>query len=161
VTAEYITEIVSSWTGIPVTKLAQEETERLLRLEEELHKRVVGQDEAIATITRAIRRARAGHQYPKRPIRSFIFLSPWAVGKSELARALAEALFGDEDAMVVLDMSEYMERHTVSRLLGSPPGYVGYEEGGQLTEKVRRRPYTVVLFDEIEKAHPEVFNVLL
>ena len=161
VTAEDIAEIVSSWTGIPVTKLAQEETERLLHLEEELHKRVVGQDEAIAAVARAIRRARAGLKDPKRPIGSFIFLGPTGVGKSELARALAEALFGDEDAMVVLDMSEYMERHTVSRLVGSPPGYVGYEEGGQLTEKVRRRPYTVVLFDEIEKAHPEVFNVLL
>jgi len=161
VTAEDIAQIVSSWTGIPVTKLAQEETERLLHLEEELHKRVVGQDEAIAAVSRAIRRARAGLKDPKRPIGSFIFLGPTGVGKSELARALAEALFGDEDAMVVLDMSEYMERHTVSRLVGSPPGYVGYEEGGQLTEKVRRRPYTVVLFDEIEKAHPEVFNVLL
>ncbi|OUN01685.1 MAG: ATP-dependent Clp protease ATP-binding subunit ClpC [Firmicutes bacterium ZCTH02-B6] len=161
VTAEDIAQIVSSWTGIPVTKLAQEETERLLHLEAELHKRVVGQDEAIAAVSRAIRRARAGLKDPKRPIGSFIFLGPTGVGKSELARALAEALFGDEDAMVVLDMSEYMERHTVSRLVGSPPGYVGYEEGGQLTEKVRRRPYTVVLFDEIEKAHPEVFNVLL
>ena len=160
-TAEDIAQIVSSWTGIPVTKLAQEETERLLHLEEELHKRVVGQDEAIEAVARAIRRARAGLKDPKRPIGSFIFLGPTGVGKSELARALAEALFGDEDAMVVLDMSEYMERHTVSRLVGSPPGYVGYEEGGQLTEKVRRRPYTVVLFDEIEKAHPEVFNVLL
>jgi len=161
VSAEDIAQIVSSWTGIPVTKLAQEETERLLRLEEELHKRVVGQDEAIEAVSRAIRRARAGLKDPKRPIGSFIFLGPTGVGKSELARALAESLFGDEDAMVVLDMSEYMERHTVSRLVGSPPGYVGYEEGGQLTEKVRRRPYTVVLFDEIEKAHPEVFNVLL
>ncbi|MBO8141270.1 MAG: ATP-dependent Clp protease ATP-binding subunit [Firmicutes bacterium] len=161
VSAEDIAQIVSSWTGIPVTKLAQEETERLLHLEEELHKRVVGQDEAIAAVSRAIRRARAGLKDPKRPIGSFIFLGPTGVGKSELARALAESLFGDEDAMVVLDMSEYMERHTVSRLVGSPPGYVGYEEGGQLTEKVRRRPYTVVLFDEIEKAHPEVFNVLL
>ncbi|MFS8665564.1 MAG: ATP-dependent Clp protease ATP-binding subunit, partial [Limnochordales bacterium] len=161
VDAEDIAQIVSSWTGIPVTKLAQEETERLLNLEQELHKRVVGQEEAIQAVSRAIRRARAGLKDPKRPIGSFIFLGPTGVGKSELARALAEALFGDEDAMVVLDMSEYMERHTVSRLVGSPPGYVGYEEGGQLTEKVRRRPYTVVLFDEIEKAHPEVFNVLL
>ncbi len=161
VTAEDIAEIVASWTGIPVTKLAQEETERLLNLEEELHKRVVGQDEAIDAVARAVRRARAGLKDPKRPIGSFIFLGPTGVGKTELARALAESLFGDEDAMVVLDMSEYMERHTVSRLIGSPPGYVGYEEGGQLTERVRRRPYTVVLFDEIEKAHPEVFNALL
>ncbi len=161
VDAEDIAEIVASWTGIPVTKLAQEETERLLNLEEELHKRVVGQDEAIEAVSKAVRRARAGLKDPKRPIGSFIFLGPTGVGKSELARALAESLFGDEDAMVVLDMSEYMERHTVSRLLGSPPGYVGYEEGGQLTERVRRRPYTVVLFDEIEKAHPEVFNALL
>ena len=153
--------MVSSWTGIPVTKLAQEETERLLNLEEVLHRRVIAQEEAIEAVSRAVRRARAGLKDPKRPIGSFIFLGPTGVGKSELARALAEALFGDEDAMITLDMSEYMERHTVSRLVGSPPGYVGYEEGGQLTERVRRRPYSVVLFDEIEKAHPEVFNVLL
>lgn len=161
VTEEDIAEVVSSWTGIPVKRLAEEETERLLHLEEILHQRVVGQDEAIEAVARAIRRARAGLKNPKRPIGSFIFLGPTGVGKSELARALAEALFGDEDAMIRLDMSEYMERHTVSRLMGAPPGYVGYEEGGQLTEQVRRHPYSVVLFDEVEKAHPEVFNVLL
>lgn len=161
VDAEDVAQVVASWTGIPVTKLAQEETERLLNLEQELHKRVVGQGEAIDAVSRAVRRARAGLKDPKRPIGSFIFLGPTGVGKSELARALAESLFGDEDAMIVLDMSEYMERHTVSRLVGSPPGYVGHEEGGQLTERVRRRPYSVVLFDEIEKAHPEVFNALL
>jgi len=161
VTEEDIAEVVSSWTGIPVKRLAEEETERLLHLEEILHQRVVGQDEAIDAVARAIRRARAGLKNPKRPIGSFIFLGPTGVGKSELARALAEALFGDEDAMIRLDMSEYMERHTVSRLMGAPPGYVGYEEGGQLTEQVRRHPYSVVLFDEVEKAHPEVFNVLL
>ncbi|SMB91103.1 ATP-dependent Clp protease ATP-binding subunit ClpC [Thermanaeromonas toyohensis ToBE] len=161
VTAEDIAYIVSSWTGIPVAKLAQEETERLLHLEEILHQRVIGQDEAVHAVARAIRRARAGLKDPKRPIGSFIFLGPTGVGKTELARALAEALFGDEDAMIRLDMSEYMEKHTVSRLVGAPPGYVGYEEAGQLTEAVRRRPYSVVLFDEIEKAHPEVFNILL
>ncbi|MBE3576135.1 MAG: ATP-dependent Clp protease ATP-binding subunit [Limnochordales bacterium] len=161
VTEEDIAEVVSSWTGIPVKRLAEEETERLLHLEEILHQRVVGQDEAIEAVAKAIRRARAGLKNPKRPIGSFIFLGPTGVGKSELARALAEALFGDEDAMIRLDMSEYMERHTVSRLMGAPPGYVGYEEGGQLTEQVRRHPYSVVLFDEVEKAHPEVFNVLL
>ncbi len=158
---EDIAEVVSSWTGIPVSKLAQEESERLLNLEKVLHERVVGQDEAIEAVARAIRRARAGLKDPKRPIGSFIFLGPTGVGKSLLAKALAEALFGDEDAMVRIDMSEYMERHTVSRLVGAPPGYVGYEEGGQLTEKVRRKPYSVILLDEIEKAHPEVFNVLL
>ncbi|MDI6632031.1 MAG: ATP-dependent Clp protease ATP-binding subunit [Thermoanaerobacteraceae bacterium] len=161
VTAEDIAEIVSSWTGIPVRRLQEEETERLLKMEEILHRRVVGQDEAVAAVARAIRRARAGLKDPRRPIGSFIFLGPTVVGKTELARALAEALFGDEDAMVRIDMSEYMERHTVSRLVGAPPGYVGYEEGGQLTEAVRRRPYTVVLLDEIEKAHPDVFNILL
>lgn len=161
VTEEDIAEIVSSWTGIPVTKLAEEETQRLLRLEEVLHGRVIGQDEAVRAVSRAIRRARAGLKDPKRPIGSFIFLGPTGVGKTELARALAEALFGDEDAMIRLDMSEYMEKHTVSRLIGAPPGYVGYEEAGQLTEAVRRRPYSVVLFDEVEKAHPDVFNVLL
>src|SRR5690606_32758480 len=139
----------------------EEESERLLRLEEELHKRVIGQEEAVQAVARAIRRARTGLKDPRRPIGSFIFLGPTGVGQTEPAEALAEALFGDEDAMVVLDMSEYMERHTVSRLVGAPPGYVGYEEGGQLTEAVRRRPYSVVLLDEIEKAHPEVFNVLL
>ena len=158
---EDIAQIVSSWTGIPVKRLAEEESERLMRLEEALHKRVVGQDEAVAAVSRAVRRARAGLKDPRRPIGSFIFLGPTGVGKTELARALAEALFGDEDALVRLDMSEYMERFAVSRLVGAPPGYVGYEEGGQLTEAVRRKPYTVVLLDEIEKAHPDVFNILL
>ena len=161
VTAEDIAEIVAAWTGIPVNQLQQEETERLLKLEEILHDRVIGQDEAVKAVSRAIRRAHAGLKDPKRPIGSFIFLGPTGVGKTELARALAESLFGDEDAMIRLDMSEYMEKHSTARLIGSPPGYVGYDEGGQLTEKVRRKPYSVVLFDEIEKAHPEVFNVLL
>lgn len=161
VTAEDIANIVSSWTGIPVAKLAQEESEKLLKLEETLHNRVIGQDEAVKAVSRAVRRARAGLKDPKRPIGSFIFLGPTGVGKTELARALAESLFGDEEALVRLDMSEYMEKHTVSRLIGAPPGYVGYEEAGQLTEAVRRKPYTVVLLDEIEKAHPEVFNILL
>jgi ATP-dependent Clp protease ATP-binding subunit ClpC len=158
---EEIAYVVSSWTGIPVTKLQQEETERLLRLEETLHQRVIGQEEAVEAVSRAVRRARAGLKDPKRPIGSFIFLGPTGVGKTELAKALAESLFGDENAMIRIDMSEYMERHTVSRLVGAPPGYVGYDEGGQLTERVRRKPYAVVLLDEIEKAHPEVFNVLL
>jgi ATP-dependent Clp protease ATP-binding subunit ClpC len=161
VTEEDIAQIVSSWAGIPVKKLAQEETERLLKLEEVLHERVIGQHEAVQAVSRAIRRARAGLKDPKRPIGSFIFLGPTGIGKTELARALAEALFGDEEALVRLDMSEYMEKFSVSRLIGAPPGYVGYEEAGQLTEAVRRKPYTVVLFDEIEKAHPEVFNILL
>jgi ATP-dependent Clp protease ATP-binding subunit ClpC len=161
VTAEDIAEIVSHWTGIPVRKLAEEESERLLKMEEILHQRVIGQEEAVKAVSRAIRRARAGLKDPKRPIGSFIFLGPTGVGKTELARALAEALFGDENAMIRIDMSEYMEKHSTSRLVGAPPGYVGYEEGGQLTEKVRRKPYSVVLFDEIEKAHPEVFNILL
>ncbi len=161
VTEEDIAEVVSSWTGIPVSKLREEESERLLRLEEVLHQRVIGQDEAVKAVARAIRRARAGLKDPKRPIGSFIFLGPTGVGKTELARALAEALFGDENALIRFDMSEYMEKHTVSRLLGAPPGYVGYEEAGQLTEAVRRRPYSVVLFDEIEKAHPDIFHVLL
>ena len=161
VTAEDIADVVASWTGIPVSKLAQEETERLLNMEEILHKRVIGQEEAVKSVARAIRRARAGLKDPKRPIGSFIFLGPTGVGKTELARALAEAMFGDEDAMIRIDMSEYMEKHSTSRLVGSPPGYVGYDEGGQLTEKVRRKPYSVVLFDEVEKAHPEVFNILL
>lgn len=161
VSEEDIAAIVSSWTGIPVNKLREEETERLLRMEEILHQRVIGQDAAVKAVSRAIRRARAGLKDPKRPIGSFIFLGPTGVGKTELARALAEALFGDEDAMIRFDMSEYMEKHTVSRLLGAPPGYVGYEEAGQLTEAVRRKPYSVLLFDEIEKAHPDIFNVLL
>ncbi len=161
VTDEDIAAIVSSWTGIPVNKLQEEESERLLRMEEILHQRVIGQDEAVRAVARAMRRSRAGLKDPKRPIGSFIFLGPTGVGKTELARALAEALFGDEEAMVRFDMSEYMEKHTVSRLLGAPPGYVGYEEAGQLTEAVRRRPYSVVLFDEIEKAHPDIFHVLL
>ncbi|MGE5573493.1 MAG: ATP-dependent Clp protease ATP-binding subunit [Bacteroidota bacterium] len=161
VTAEDIAQVVSSWTGVPVSQLAEEETERLLKLEEILHRRVIGQDEPVEALARAIRRARAGLKDPRRPIGSFIFLGPTGVGKTELARALAEALFGDEDAMISFDMSEYMEKHTVSRLIGAPPGYVGYEEAGQLTERVRRRPYSVVLFDEVEKAHPDVFNVLL
>ncbi len=161
VTEVEIAEILSSWTGIPVYRLTEEETAKLLRMEEELHKRVIGQDEAVKAVSRAIRRSRSGLKDPKRPTGSFIFLGPSGVGKTELARTLAEFLFGDEDALVQLDMSEYMEKHTVSRLVGSPPGYVGFEEGGQLTEMVRRRPYSVVLFDEIEKAHPDVFNILL
>ncbi|MDE3840569.1 ATP-dependent Clp protease ATP-binding subunit ClpC [Bacillus methanolicus] len=161
VTVEDIASVVSSWTGIPVSKLAQTETEKLLKLEEILHARVIGQEEAVKAISKAVRRARAGLKDPKRPIGSFIFLGPTGVGKTELARALAEAMFGDEDAMIRIDMSEYMEKHSTSRLVGSPPGYVGYEEGGQLTEKVRRKPYSVILLDEIEKAHPDVFNILL
>ncbi|GGJ01312.1 ATP-dependent Clp protease ATP-binding subunit ClpC [Alicyclobacillus cellulosilyticus] len=161
VTAEDIAHIVSSWTGIPVKQLAEEESARLVNLEQILHERVIGQDEAVEAVARAIRRARAGLKDPKRPIGSFIFLGPTGVGKTELARALAEAMFGDEDAMIRIDMSEFMERHSTARLVGAPPGYVGYEEGGQLTEKVRRKPYSVVLLDEIEKAHPEVFNILL
>ena len=158
---EVIAQIAAAWTGIPVKKLAEEESERLLHMEETLHNRVIGQDEAISAVSRAVRRARAGLKDPKRPIGSFIFLGPTGVGKTELARALAEVLFGDEDAMVRIDMSEYMEKFAVSRLVGAPPGYVGYDEGGQLTEAVRRRQYSVVLLDEIEKAHPDVFNILL
>ncbi len=156
-----IAAIVSQWTGIPVVQLTQEESQRLLRMEEELHKRIVGQNEAVSAVARAIRRGRAGLKDPKRPTGSFIFLGPTGVGKTELCKTLAASMFGDENAMIRLDMSEYMEKHTVSRLVGSPPGYVGYDEGGQLTEKVRRRPYSVILFDEIEKAHPDVFNMLL
>lgn len=156
-----IADIVSSWTSIPVTKLAAEESERLVNLEGVLHERVIGQDEPVKAVARAVRRARAGLKNPKRPIGSFIFLGPTGVGKTELARALAEAMFGSEDAIIRLDMSEYMEKHAVARMIGSPPGYVGYDEGGQLTEKVRRKPYSVVLLDEVEKAHPEVFNILL
>ncbi|HEX6254820.1 MAG TPA: ATP-dependent Clp protease ATP-binding subunit [Euzebyales bacterium] len=158
---EDIAEVLSNWTGIPVFKLTEEETQKLLRMEKELHKRVIGQDEAIAAVSKSIRRTRSGLKDPKRPSGSFIFLGPSGVGKTELAKTLAEFLFGDEDALIHLDMSEYMEKHTVSRLIGSPPGYVGYEEGGQLTEAVRRRPFSVVLFDEVEKAHPDVFNALL
>ncbi|MBD3184492.1 AAA domain-containing protein, partial [Candidatus Poribacteria bacterium] len=158
---EDIAEVVSKWTGIPVSRLMQGEVEKLLHMEENLKKRVVGQDDAIAAVSNSVRRARAGLQDPNRPIGSFIFMGPTGVGKTELARTLAEFLFDDEDAMIRLDMSEYMERHSVSRLIGAPPGYVGYDEGGQLTESVRRRPYSVVLFDEIEKAHTDVFNALL
>ena len=161
VTEQEIAAVVSQWTGIPVVQLTQEESERLLRMEDELHARIVGQHEAVSAVARAIRRGRAGLKDPKRPTGSFIFLGPTGVGKTELCKTLAESVFGDENAMIRLDMSEYMEKHTVSRLVGSPPGYVGYDEGGQLTEKVRRRPYSVVLFDEIEKAHPDVFNMLL
>ncbi len=161
VTEEHIAEIISSWTGVPVSRLVEEETSRLLRMEEEIHKRLVGQDEAVRVISQAVRRARAGLKDHKRPIGSFMFLGPTGVGKTELARSLAAFLFDNEDAIIRLDMSEFMERHSTARLVGSPPGYVGYDEGGQLTEAVRRRPYSVVLFDEIEKAHPEVFNILL
>ena len=161
VTDEDIASVVAQWTGIPVSKIAQEESESLLHLEEELHKRVIGQDEAVVAVSKAVRRARAGLKDPKRPIGSFLFLGPTGVGKTELARALAVALFGDETAMIRLDMSEYMEKHTVSRLVGAPPGYVGYEEGGQLTDVVRRKPYSVILLDEVEKAHADFFNILL
>ena len=161
VTAEDIAEIVSGWTGVPVAQLTEAESQRLLNMESILHERIVGQNEAVTAVAKAIRRGRVGLKDPRRPIGSFIFLGPTGVGKTELCKALAEAMFGDENAMIRLDMSEYMEKHTVSRLVGSPPGYVGYDEGGQLTEKIRRKPYTVVLFDEIEKAHPDVFNMLL
>ncbi|MET0959774.1 MAG: ATP-dependent Clp protease ATP-binding subunit [Psychrobacillus psychrotolerans] len=161
VTIEDIAAVVSMWTGVPVSKLAQTESEKLLKLEDKLHERVIGQSEAVDAISRAIRRARAGLKDPKRPIGSFIFLGPTGVGKTELARTLAEVMFGDEDAMIRVDMSEYMEKHSTSRLVGSPPGYVGFDDGGQLTEKVRRKPYSVILLDEIEKAHPDVFNILL
>jgi ATP-dependent Clp protease ATP-binding subunit ClpC len=161
VTADDVAEVISMWTGIPLTRIAGEETERLLQMEEALHQRIVGQDEAITTIAKAVRRARAGLKDPKRPIGSFIFLGPTGVGKTELAKALAEFMFGSEDALVQLDMSEFMERHNVSRLVGAPPGYVGYDDAGQLTEAVRRRPHSVICFDEVEKAHPEVFNMLL
>ena len=161
VTAKDIAQIVSSWTGVPVVQLTEEESQRLLRLEEILHQRIVGQKEAVAAVARAMRRGRVGLKDPKRPIGSFLFLGPTGVGKTELCKALAQAMFGDEKAMIRMDMSEYMEKHTVSRMIGSPPGYVGYQEGGQLTEKIRRKPYSVVLFDEIEKAHPDVFHLLL
>ena len=161
VTEEDIAQVVSMWTGIPVVRISQEEKERLLHMEDALHGRIIGQQEAIDTISRAVRRARAGLKDPKRPIGSFIFMGPTGVGKTELARALAEFMFGSEDALIKIDMSEFMERHNVSRLVGAPPGYVGFDEGGQLTEAVRRKSYSVVLLDEIEKAHPEVFNILL
>ena len=161
VTEEDIAEVVSSWTGVPVTSLTESESDRLLKMEEILHKRVIGQNEAVSAVSRAIRRGRVGLKDPKRPVGSFLFLGPTGVGKTELCKALAEAVFGDEDAMIRIDMSEYMEKHTVSKLIGSPPGYVGYDEGGQLTEKVRRKPYSVILFDEIEKAHEDVFNIML
>ncbi|MGN0515402.1 ATP-dependent Clp protease ATP-binding subunit [Eubacterium sp.] len=161
VTSEEIAQVVSSWTGVPVAQLTKEESERLLNMEDILHKRIVGQDKAVSAISKAIRRGRVGLKNPNRPIGSFIFLGPTGVGKTELCKSLAEAMFGDENAIVKLDMSEYMEKHTVSKLIGSPPGYVGFDEGGQLTEKIRRKPYSVVLFDEIEKAHPDVFNMLL
>jgi ATP-dependent Clp protease ATP-binding subunit ClpB len=161
VDAEDIAQVVSKWTGIPLTRLSQTETERLLHLEEELHRRVVGQDQAIEAVANVVRSSRAGLSDPDRPYGSFIFLGPTGVGKTELAKALAESLYGNENALVRIDMSEYMEKFSVSRLIGAPPGYVGYEEGGQLSEAVRRRPYSVVLFDEFEKAHPEVFNLLL
>lgn len=161
VTENDIAEIVSKWTGIPVSKLQQSEREKLLHLEEELHKRVVGQDPAVKAVSDAIQRSRAGLSDPHRPIASFMFMGPTGVGKTELAKALASYMFNTEEALVRIDMSEYMEKHAVSRLIGAPPGYVGYEEGGQLTEIVRRRPYSVILFDEIEKAHSDVFNILL
>ena len=161
VTAEDIATVVSGWTGVPVTSLSEDEAARLLHMEEVLHRRVVGQDEAVEAVSKAIRRGRVGLKDPKRPVGSFLFLGPTGVGKTELCKALAEAVFGDENAMIRLDMSEFMEKHTVSKLIGSPPGYVGYDEGGQLTEKVRRKPYSVILFDEIEKAHEDVFNILL
>ena len=161
VTDHSIAEIVSLWTGVPVVQLTEEESARLLKLESVLHNRLVGQSEAVTAVSKAIRRGRVGLKDPKRPIGSFIFLGPTGVGKTELCKALAEAMFGSENMMIRLDMSEYMEKHSVSRLVGSPPGYVGFEEGGQLTEKVRRTPYSVILFDEIEKAHPDVFNILL
>ena len=161
VTDEDIAQVVAMWTGIPVTRIAQEESERLMHMEDALREKVIGQDEAIDTIAKAVRRARAGLKDPKRPIGSFIFLGPTGVGKTWLAKALAEFMFGSEDALIKIDMSEFMERHNVSRLVGAPPGYVGFDEGGQLTEAVRRKSYSVVLLDEIEKAHPEVFNILL
>ena len=158
---EEIADIVSSWTNIPVTKLEEEESQRLQNLEKILHERVIGQEEAVSSVARAIRRGRVGLKDPNRPTGSFLFLGPTGVGKTELSKALAEAMFGIEDAIIRVDMSEYMEKHSVSKLIGSPPGYVGYDDGGQLSEKVRRNPYSVILFDEIEKAHPDVFNILL
>ena len=159
--AEDVAEVIGMWTGIPVTAIAEEESERLLHMEESLHKRIIGQEQAIKSISKAVRRARAGLKDPRRPIGSFVFLGPTGVGKTELTKALAEFLFGSEDALIHLDMSEFMERHNVARLTGAPPGYIGYEDAGQLTEAVRRRPYSIIVFDEIEKAHPETFNTLL
>src|SRR5438876_3239701 len=161
VTADHIAQVVSRWTGVPVDKMLEGEKEKLLRMEEQIGRRVVGQAEAVKAVSTAVRRARAGLQDPHRPIGSFMFLGPTGVGKTELTKALAEYLFDDESALLRIDMSEYMEKHAVARLIGAPPGYVGYEEGGALTEAVRRRPYQVILFDEIEKAHPDVFNILL
>ena len=161
ITDREIEDIVSMWTGIPVTKLEKNEQKRLLKLEEVLHKRMVGQDEAVSAVAKAVRRGRVGLKNPNRPIGSFLFLGPTGVGKTELSKALAEAVFGTEDSIIRIDMSEYMEKHSVSKMIGSPPGYVGYDEGGQLSDKVRRNPYSVILFDEVEKAHPDVFNVLL
>lgn len=161
ISTEDIASVVSSWSGIPVNQLTKEESEKLLNMEQIMHERIVGQDKAVSSIARAIRRGRVGLKNPNRPLGSFIFLGPTGVGKTELCKTLAEAMFGNEDAIVKLDMSEYMEKHTVSKLIGAPPGYVGFDEGGQLTEKIRRKPYSVVLFDEIEKAHPDVFNMLL
>ena len=161
VTVAEIAEIVSIWTGIPAQELTAQEGERLLHLEEELHRRIVGQEEAVHAVSRAMRRSRVGLRDPERPLGSFLFLGPTGVGKTELSKALAQSMFSDENAMIRLDMSEYMEKHTVSRLVGSPPGYVGYDDGGQLTQKIRRKPYSVLLFDEVEKAHPDVFNMLL
>ncbi|MBP5159317.1 MAG: AAA family ATPase, partial [Lachnospiraceae bacterium] len=161
VSEDEIAEVVATWTKIPVKKLAEEESERLMKLEEILHQRVVGQTEAVLAVAKAIRRGRVGLKDPNRPIGSFLFLGPTGVGKTELSKALAEAVFGDENSIIRIDMSEYMEKHSVSKMIGSPPGYVGYDEGGQLSEKIRRNPYSVVLFDEIEKAHPDVFNILL
>ena len=158
---ENIAEVISSWTGIPAKKITEDENKRLKNLEKSLHERVIGQDEAVEAVAKAIRRGRVGLKDPKRPIGSFLFLGPTGVGKTELSKALAESLFGDENAMIRIDMSEYMEPHSVSKLIGSPPGYVGFDEGGQLTEKIRRKPYSVILFDEIEKAHPDVMNMLL
>ena len=161
VTEDDVAEVISMWTGIPVARLAVEETARLLHMEEELHKRIIGQDEAIVSISKAVRRARAGLKDPRHPIGVFLFMGPTGVGKTELVRALSEFMFNSEDTMIRLDMSEFQERHTVARLIGAPPGYVGYDEGGQLTEGVRRKSYCCILLDEIEKAHPEVFNILL
>ena len=161
ITEENVAEVISSWTGIPTQKLTQDENEKLKNLEQSLHKRVIGQEEAVEAVSKAIRRGRVGLKDPKRPIGSFLFLGPTGVGKTELSKALAEVLFGNEDALIRIDMSEYMEAHSISKLIGSPPGYVGFDEGGQLTEKIRRKPYSIILFDEIEKAHPDVMNMLL